>query len=164
MPVASRKIRENTDPIPPPEDDLHRSICRQVKQAGSSLMRRVDQHMQPLELTGMQWEPVLMLWLKRADTVAGLARVSQVGFASMSRMLDRLEEKDLLRRERSANDRRVVHLHLTPKGKKVANKIWPIVVEGMHVHLDGFKKEELAQFSGFLVRMLANGARDAEAK
>ena len=39
-----------------------------------------------------------MLWLKRADTVAGLARVSQMGFASMSRMLDRLEEKDLLRK------------------------------------------------------------------
>ena len=164
MPVALRKIRETTDPVPPPEDDLHRSICRQVKQASSSLMRRVDQHMQPLELTGMQWEPVLMLWLKRADTVAGLARVSQMGFASMSRMLDRLEEKDLLRRERSADDRRVVHLHLTAKGKKIANKIWPIVVEGMHVHLDGFKKEELVQFSGFLTRMLANGARDAEAK
>jgi len=164
MPAALRKTRENTDPIPLPEDDPHRSICRQVKQVGSSLMRRVDQHMQPLDLTGMQWEPVLMLWLKRADTVAGLARVSQMGFASMSRMLDRLEEKDLLRRERSANDRRVVHLHLTAKGKKIANKIWPIVVEGMHVHLDGFKKEELVQFSGFLARMLANGARDAEAK
>jgi DNA-binding MarR family transcriptional regulator len=164
MPAALRKTRENTDPIPLPEDDPHRSICRQVKKVGSSLMRRVDQHMQPLELTGMQWEPVLMLWLKRADTVAGLARVSQMGFASMSRMLDRLEEKDLLRRERSANDRRVVHLHLTAKGKKIANKIWPIVVEGMHVHLDGFKKEELVQFSGFLARMLANGARDAEAK
>src|SRR5215467_2387818 len=152
MPAALRKTRENTDPIPLPEDDPHRSICRQVKQVSSSLIRRVDQHMQPLELTGMQWEPVLMLWLKRADTVAGLARVSQVGFASMSRMLDRLEEKDLLRRERSADDRRVVHLHLTPKGKKIANRIWPIVVEGMHVHLDGFKKEELVQFSDFLGR------------
>ena len=94
--------------------------------------------------------------------MAGLARVSQMGFASMSRMLDRLEEKDLLRRERSESDRRVVHLHLTAKGKKVANKIWPIVVEGMHVHLNGFKKEELVQLSDLLGRMLANGARDAE--
>jgi DNA-binding MarR family transcriptional regulator len=164
MAAAVRRIRETTDPVPLPEDDPHRMICRQVKFVSSSLVRRVDQHMQPLELTGMQWEPVLMLWLKRADTVAGLARVSQMGFASMSRMLDRLEEKDLLRRERSANDRRVVHLHLTPKGKKIANRIWPIVVEGMHVHLNGFKKEELAQFNDFLGRMLANGARDAEAK
>ena len=143
---------------------MQRSICRQVKFVLSSLVRRVDRHMQPLELTGMQWEPVLMLWLKRADTVAGLARASQMGFASMSRMLDRLEEKKLLRRERSADDRRVVHLHLTPKGRKVANKIWPIVVDGMHVHLEGFKKDELAQFNVFLSRMLANGARDAEAK
>jgi DNA-binding MarR family transcriptional regulator len=164
MPTAARRIRESNDPVPPPEDNVHRAICRQIKMVMSSLVRRVDQHMQPLELTGMQWEPVMMLWLKRADTVAGLARVSQMGFASMSRMLDRLEEKDLLRRERSESDRRVVHLHLTAKGKKVANKIWPIVVEGMHVHLDGFKKEELAQLSDLLGRMLANGARDAEGK
>jgi len=139
-------------------------ICRQIKQVTSSLLRRIDEHMQPLELTGMQWEPVMMLWLKRADTVAGLARVSQMGFPAMTRMLDRLEEKDLLRRERSELDRRVVNLHLTPKGKKIASKIWPIVVEGMHVHLDGFKKDELAQFNDFLARMIANGARDAEAQ
>src|SRR5215475_9139485 len=128
MPSPVSRLREPAESVPPVEDDVQRSICRQVKLVMSSLLRRVDRHMQPLELTGMQWEPVLMLWLKRADTVAGLARISQVGFASMSRMLDRLEEKELLRRERSANDRRVVHLHLTPKGKKIANKIWPIVV------------------------------------
>jgi DNA-binding MarR family transcriptional regulator len=162
MSTAARRIRDLTDPVSPPEDNAHRMICRQIKQLSSSLVRRVDRHMQPLELTGMQWEPVLMLWLKRADTVASLARYSQVGFAAMSRMLDRLEEKDLLRRERSETDRRVVHLHLTPKGKKIANRIWPIVVEGMHVHLDGFKKEELGLLNDFLGRMLVNGARDAK--
>ncbi len=162
MPTAAARPRRAADPVPPVEDDVRRSICRQMKHVMSSLVRRVDRQMQPLELTGMQWEPVLMLWLKRADTVAGLARVSQVGFASMSRMLDRLEDKRLLRRERSATDRRVVHLHLTPKGRKVASRIWPIVVEGMNLHLDGFRKDELARFNDYLGRMLANGARDAE--
>lgn len=163
MTIPAARIREPADSVAPVEDDIHRSICRQVKFVLSSLVRRVDRRMQPLELTGMQWEPVLVLWLKRADTVQGLARVSQVGFASMSRMLDRLEKKRLLRRERSATDRRVVHLHLTPKGRKVAAKIWPIVVEGMNVHLAGFRKDELARFDEYLARMLANGARDAEA-
>jgi len=160
MTATARRVHEPVENVPPPEDDPHRMICRQLKMVTSSLVRRVDRHMQPLELTGMQWEPLLMLWLKRADTVAGLARMTQVGFASMSRMLDRLEEKDLLRRERSETDRRVVHLHLTPKGKKVANKIWPIVVDGMHVHLDGFRKDELTLLNGLLGRMLANGARE----
>ena len=159
MTTSARRLRD-VDPVPPPEDGTHRMICRQIKLVMSSLTRRVDSHMQPLELTGMQWEPLMLVWLKRADTVAALARVSQVGVPSMTRMLDRLEQKDLLRRERSETDRRVVHLHLTAKGKKVANKIWPIVVEGMHVHLDGFNKEELAQLNGLLGRMLANGARD----
>ena len=164
MSATARSIRETTDPVPLPEDDVHRMICRQLKMVTNSLVRRVDLHMQPLELTGMQWEPVLMLWLKRADTVVGLARVSQMGVASMTRMLDRLEEKDLLRRERSETDRRVVNLHLTPKGRKAASKIWPIVVEGMHIHLAGFRKEELAQLNELLGRMMANGARDAEKK
>jgi len=162
MPATARKTA--VDAVPLPENDPHRMICRQLKLVTSSLVRRVDLHMQPLELTGMQWEPLLMLWLGRADTVAGLARVIQMGDASMSRMLDRLEEKDLVRRERSDSDRRVVHLHLTPKGRRVANRIWPIVVDGMHVHLEGFKKEELALFNDFLSRMLTNGARDAEQK
>ena len=164
MPAALKKTREPAESVPLPENDPHRMICRQLKLVASSLVRRVDLHMQPLELTGMQWEPLLMLWLGRADTVAALARAIQMGDASMSRMLDRLEDKGLVRRERSAADRRVVHLHLTPKGRKVANRIWPIVVDGMHVHLDGFKKDELVLFNDFLSRMLSNGARDAEAR
>jgi DNA-binding MarR family transcriptional regulator len=161
MSTSARRLRD-VDPVPPPEDGTHRMICRQIKLVMSSLTRRVDSHMQPLELTGMQWEPLMLVWLKRADTVAALARVSQVGVPSMTRMLDRLEQKDLLRRERSELDRRVVNLHLTPKGRKVASKIWPIVVEGMNVHLEGFKKEELNQLNDLLGRMLANGARDAQ--
>ena len=161
MSTSARRLRD-VDPVPPPEDGTHRMICRQIKLVMSSLTRRVDSHMQPLELTGMQWEPLMLVWLKRADTVAALARVSQVGVPSMTRMLDRLEQKDLLRRERSELDRRVVNLHLTPKGRKVASKIWPIVVEGMNVHLEGFKKEELNQLNDLLGRMLTNGARDAQ--
>jgi DNA-binding MarR family transcriptional regulator len=161
MPARARRHRD-VDPVPPPADGTHRMICRQIKMVMNSLTRRVDAQMQPLELTGMQWEPLMLVWLKRADTVAALARVSQVGVPSMTRMLDRLEQKDLLRRERSELDRRVVNLHLTAKGKRVAGKIWPIVVEGMNVHLEGFKKEELSQLNDLLGRMLANGARDAQ--
>ena len=164
MTATERRLRESVDPVPPPADGTHRMICRQIKMVSNSLTRRVDTHMQPLELTGMQWEPLLLVWLKRADTVAALARVSQVGVPSMTRMLDRLEQKDLLRRERSATDRRVVNLILTAKGRKIAGKIWPIVVEGMNVHLEGFKKEELNLLNDLLGRMLANGAREAQSK
>ena len=93
MPSSAMRRRSAVSPVPPARDDDRRAICRQVKFVLNSLVRRVDRRMQPLGLTGMQWEPVLMLWLKRAGTVAGLARAGGVGFASMSRMLDRLENR-----------------------------------------------------------------------
>lgn len=155
--------------LQPPElpalpDDPRMKVGRLIKLVFGSLVRGIDARMQPHELTAMQWEPLLLLALGRADTVVALARECSVDCGAMTRMLDRLEQKDLLRRERSVTDRRVVNLVLTPKGRKVAGKIWPIVVEGMNVHLAGFKKEELDQMNDFLGRMLANGARDAQGK
>lgn len=148
-------------PEPGAADDPYRQIGRLIKLVYSSLVRRVDQRMQALELTAMQWEPVLLLSLNRVDTVAALARESHVNCGAMTRMLDRLEEKDLVRRRRSDLDRRVVHLALTEKGQRVAREILPIVMEELHVHLQDFNKEELSTLSRLLERMLANGARNA---
>jgi DNA-binding MarR family transcriptional regulator len=160
MTALARRRREAPDLAFAP-DDPQRLVGRLIKQVFSSLVRRIDERMQPLELTAMQWEPMLLLSLKRADTVAALARESQVDCGAMTRMLDRLEEKQLLRRRRSETDRRVVHLHLTVKGQKVAREIVPVVVEELEIHLSGFKKEELATLVALLSRMLKNGARDA---
>jgi len=160
MTALARRRRES------PEADVaadhpHRVIGRLIKQVFASLVRRIDERMQPLELTAMQWEPVLLLSLKRADTVAALARESQVDCGGMTRMLDRLEEKQLLRRRRSEADRRVVHLELTVKGQKVARAILPVVFEELQIHLRDFRKDEQLMLIELLARMLKNGARDA---
>jgi len=140
-------------------EDPYRAVGRLIKLVFSSLVRRVDQRMQPLGLTAMQWEPMLLLSLERADTVAALARESQVNCGAMTRMLDRLEEKDLVKRQRSEEDRRVVHLHLTEKGRDVTQKIIPIVLDELQIHLRDFTPEEIASLTNFLTRMLANGSR-----
>ncbi len=160
MPAAAvRRPREvEADPF---GDEPHRTVGRLIKQVFNSLVRRIDARMQPLELTAMQGEPVLLLWLKRADTVAALARETRVDCGAMTRMLDRLEEKQLVRRQRSVEDRRVVHLHLTVKGQKVARTIMPVVMEELEAHLSDFRKDELTTLIGLLSRMLKNGAGDA---
>jgi DNA-binding MarR family transcriptional regulator len=134
-----------------------RGVGRLIKQLFSSLVRGIDQHMQPLELTAMQWEPILLLKLERADTVAALARESNVNCSAMTRMLDRLEEKQLVRRRRSADDRRVVHLELTEKGMRVGDEIQPLVNAELRRHLRGFSDKEISTLTDFLRRMLENG-------
>ena len=139
-----------------PEPAL-RAVGRLIKQVFSSLVRGVDQHMQPLELTAMQWEPILLLFLERADTVAALARESNVNCSAMTRMLDRLEEKHLVRRRRSDDDRRVVHLELTDKGLRVGDEIQPLINAALKRHLRGFSDKEISTLADFLRRMLENG-------
>jgi DNA-binding MarR family transcriptional regulator len=121
--------------VPPGPDEPARAVGRLIKLVFGQLLRGVDQRMQPLGLTALQWEPVLLVSLGRANTVNALARESQVDCGAMTRMLDRLEEKQLLRRQRSDLDRRVVQLELTAKGAKVAQEILPLVTEELNTQL-----------------------------
>jgi DNA-binding MarR family transcriptional regulator len=148
--------------IPVPEViEPSRVVGRLIKQVFASLVRNVDERMQPLGLTAMQWEPLILIHFARADTVAGLARESQVNCASMTRMLDRLEAKELLRRRRSSEDRRVVHVELTSKGRKVVSAILPQVLATLDEHLDGFTAADVSRLTNLLERMLANGLRSS---
>ncbi len=141
------------------DHDAHRAVGRLTKLVYSSIRRGIDQRMQPLGLTAMQWEPVLLLRLRRADTVAALARECQIDCGGMTRMLDRLEEKHLLKRRRSEADRRVVHLQLTEQGEAVAQRLLPVVMDELQAHLREFTAREISTLTRLLERMLANGAR-----
>lgn len=140
-------------------DEPRRVVGRLIKHVLSSIVRSIDDRMQPHGLTGMQWEPLVLIHFENIDTVAALARSSQVNCGAMTRMLDRLETKQFLLRQRSSTDRRVVHLELTPKGKKVAQAILPLALDAVDRHLKGFAPSEVATLNELLGRMLVNGAR-----
>lgn len=144
------------EPLP---DEPHMRVGRLLKQVFGSLVRGVDARMLPLELTAMQWEPLLLLALGRADTVAALARECQMDCGAMTRMLDRLEQKQLVQRQRSGSDRRVVNLTLTDKGREAAAAIPPVAREELARHLHDFSPAEIELLVGMLYRMLENGSR-----
>lgn len=143
-------------PLSPLPDDPNLQVGRLIKLVFYSLLRSVDGRMQSLQLTAMQWEPLLMLALGRADTVAALARECNVDCGAMTRMLDRLEQKQLLQRQRSDADRRVVHLALTAKGREAAGQIPQVLREELQRHLEGFSPAEFKTLNKLLTRMLGN--------
>jgi DNA-binding MarR family transcriptional regulator len=71
---------------------------------------------------------VLMLALRglpagREPSIRELAERMQLRHHSVVELVDRLERRQLLRRERSRDDRRQVLLHLTPKGEKILTRL-----------------------------------------
>jgi len=98
----------------------------------------------------------------RADTVAGCARKIDVDTGAMTRMLDRLEAKGFVSRNRSDEDRRVVKVELTKAGHEIVKLIPPTICSVLNFHLRGFSEQEFETFKDLLRRFLANGAAEKE--
>jgi len=132
------------------------SIGYLLKRTGSVLSGTIDRALAEFEMTHAQLGIFLKLLHKHADTAADLARETMSDTGSMTRILDRLEEKGFVQRTRSHADRRVVQVALTPKGVLLADRMTEVAVNALNHHLRGFDVDEVGQFKDFLRRMIAN--------
>ncbi|MGA0612634.1 MarR family winged helix-turn-helix transcriptional regulator [Caldimonas sp. KR1-144] len=135
-----------------PEESVGYLMRRVLNMVSQEADRRLGEH----ELTNAQWAPLYKLRAGHVNTVAELARELQVDTGAMTRMLDRLEAKGLCKRVRSTVDRRVVHLELTPAGRRVADKVPAVLADVLNECLAGFSKAEWTTLKDSLRRMLAN--------
>ena len=120
------------------------------------IAQEVEREMEPFGLTDAQWKPLLRLYLRQANTVAELARCCELDAGSMTRLLDRVEAKGLLRRVRSSEDRRVVNIELTPDGLAAAAQIPVILSRVQNNALRGFSETEWRSLQDFLQRIFTN--------
>lgn len=100
------------------------------------------------------------LWLIKtgtATTANEIARQLDIDAGAITRMLDRLECKGLIERERSESDRRMVHLRLTHEGDAAVRQVPAVLASLNNDFLDGFTEAEWKQLRKLLARMQANG-------
>ena len=121
-----------------------------------SLVTQVDRQLEAHELTHAQWGPLFMLLQGRATTLAELSRELQIDAGALTRTLDRLEAKGLCRRERSTQDRRVVHLTLTDAGREASGHVPKVLCDTLKGYREGFTHEEWQSLLGFLRRIAHN--------
>lgn len=137
------------------------SVGYLMRKVMSSIRTQADAQLAGHDLTYAQWLPVFKISLCTTATVASLARDLETDPASMTRALDRLEAKGLVRRERSTTDRRVVHLTLTDEGQVVAAKVPRVLADVLNGHLSDFSHDEWQLLLSMLRRMLVNGKHPA---
>jgi DNA-binding MarR family transcriptional regulator len=136
---------------------LSESLGFLIKRAMASLSSAIDQELAPYDLTHPQFSILMMLNERRCSTAAELARETCGDTGAMTRMLDRLEAKNIVRRVRSRSDRRVVHIELTEAGRLYAEKMPIVAINVLNRYLKGFRPEELDIMKNFLRRLIAAG-------
>ncbi|HET7756591.1 MAG TPA: MarR family transcriptional regulator, partial [Steroidobacteraceae bacterium] len=111
--------------------NIYESASYQPRRTIGSLLSRVrvamlaaideelsaDRRLAPLELSAAQFIVIATLAAdSEPKSASDLCKGISYDAGAMTRMLDRLEAKGLIRRKRSADDRRLVHLELTEEG------------------------------------------------
>lgn len=136
-----------------------RNVGLLVKHVHVLLHRIIDLQVCPLGLTANQWRPLMLILHRGIDTPAELARTLDVDTGATTRMLDRLESKGFVRRERVPEDRRVVKIVPTEAGRAVGARILPAIAQTLNIHLSGFSEDEIHMLIALLKRMITNGER-----
>jgi DNA-binding MarR family transcriptional regulator len=145
--------------------DFYRSATYCAEDSVGYLMKRImlsivyqaDKRLDAHGLTSAQWGPLLRLRTAGPCTVVELARWLQVDAGAMTRLLDRLEKKELCKRVRSTEDRRIVQVELTPQGEAAIKEVPAVLSEVMNAHLAGFSKTEWTALKTYLRRMVETG-------
>lgn len=141
--------------VPPPSFELVLGGGSLLVQVGRELNTETERRLAPLGLTSQQ--AALLLHAARGQSTPTLLK-SRLGTdtAGMTRLLDRLEVKGLLRRVRRAEDRRSVVIELTEEGLALVPALPPIFGGISRQVFAGFSDEEVAQVTDALRRIMAN--------
>lgn len=97
-------------------------LFRQVRDAMWAEMAR-EMAAAGHDLTYSQFVTIKRLAMDSSDGVTDLARWAQVNPGAMTRLLDKLETRGLLRRIADPNDRRALHIVLTDAGQAIWSDI-----------------------------------------
>ncbi|WP_296262572.1 MULTISPECIES: MarR family winged helix-turn-helix transcriptional regulator [unclassified Pseudomonas] len=120
--------------------------------------RILDKHLEPHSLTAQQFKVLIMIRRFCAQTPADLCRMLSLDSGSMTRMLDRLEQKDLLTRTRSEADRRQVRLALTQAGQALSDLLPYVGAQAMNEMVGVLEHSELATLEKILTKILVASA------
>lgn len=149
-------------PPPEPQPSLAPEDPIRLVLGGGSLLHRtarelntvVERRLAPFGITAQQ--AALLLSSRTANSPARLAATLGNDTAGMTRLLDRMEDKGLLRRVRHPDDRRSVLIELTEPGRALlpcSARVFGSVTRQL---LTGFSDHELRQVTAMLQRMLSN--------
>jgi DNA-binding MarR family transcriptional regulator len=122
-----------------------------------------DRRLESLGMSAAQYIIIASLaGPQEPKSAADLCKGLSYDAGAMTRMLDRLEAKGLIRRTRSVEDRRLMNLELTEEGRAAYPRMREISLLIANRFLHGFSKAEARQLESLLLRMLENATREAD--
>jgi len=130
------------------------SVGFAINKARNLLAAELDAALKDLGITAQQMGILMSMRGGETQTPFELSKLLGIDTGLMTRMLDKLEDRGLLQRTRSLEDRRVVNLTLTRAGEKIAEELPHIAPVVVNRRLRKFTKSEFQEFRRLLNKFL----------
>ena len=132
------------------------SLGYRIKLLSQVIGRKFQDRLEPFGLTTFHWVVLCCLWEEDGLATSTIGeRLQQVG-GTLTGVIDRMEERGLVRRERDTRDRRIWRILLTEAGKELEDVLPPIAVEIREQAMAGIATPERELFSSLIDRAIPN--------
>jgi MarR family transcriptional regulator, organic hydroperoxide resistance regulator len=134
----------------------HESDGYLVRDAHRAFQRLLERRIAPRGVTRGQWYFLRVLWTE--DGLSQRELSERVGMMEPTTViaLRGMEKAGLIRRVRSAEDRRVTHVRLTAKAKRLRDGLLELARDINAQAEQGISHEDIAVFRQVIMRMTAN--------
>ena len=143
--------------------DPNNSIGYLSRIAFRSFSRALERRTLPHGVTAGQWRFLRVLWREDGLTQRELSRRVGMREPTTVTALKSLEKSGFVRRKQSEDDRRKIHVFLTPAAKKLQAVLAPCVAEVNEIALKGLSPDEVATLRRLLQHVGRNLAPEVDA-
>lgn len=133
---------------------LHNSFTFWINRLASQMREAFNDALTEHEVSWPQWMILNVLFHELATTPAQIADHIAVDRSAVTRLLDRLEAKQLVQREHDGLDRRSVKVHLTRSGHALVETLNELAVAHQNRFLRQLHPTELRAFKGNIQKLL----------
>ncbi len=160
------------DPLPPYEQELRaflaplgvdldaQAVVFQLYRTSTDVIAALEaKALRPLGLSHTGFALLVTIWVGGPQEVRGLARKHRLSKPSITSAIGTLERMDLVARERSTEDRRLVSVALTAQGRRLVRKAQAALHRCERALTAGLTKAERRQMAAWL-RRVGDAARN----
>jgi MarR family transcriptional regulator, multiple antibiotic resistance protein MarR len=131
-------------------------LLRLINRVRVELIDALDRELAPFDISAPQLFVLSSVAYGEADSAARLCKSISYDPGAMTRMIDRLQQKGLVRRVPHPEDRRAMNLELTVAGKALFPQLMAAKDRVQAQFFRGFSEEDVRTLDALLHRMLAN--------
>jgi MarR family transcriptional regulator, transcriptional regulator for hemolysin len=123
----------------------------------SRMLRTVyDRRVEPLGLTRAQWRVLARISRIEGCTQTELAAELEIEKPTLGKLIERLEEKEWVKRRPDENDARTKRVFLTKRAGPVLNEMFSLADDVLDAAIAGLSRKEADQLNAALLQVKSN--------